>query len=172
MSQSGRSIDARGPHIYLIAAVAANGVIGVDGRLPWRLPEDLRHFKKHTLGHPIIMGRKTWESLGCKALPGRTNIVVTRTPGYATPGAAAADSLAAALALCAGESRVFVIGGERLFAESMRIATGMILTEILRNFDGDARFPPFERSQWREARREAHTAADGMRFDFVLYERA
>jgi dihydrofolate reductase len=152
--------------------VAANGVIGIDGRLPWSLPEDLRHFKKHTLGHPIVMGRKTWESLGCKALPGRKNIVVTRTAGYAAPGAVVADSLAAALALCAADSRVFVIGGERLFAESMRIATGMLLTEIQRNFAGDARFPPFERSQWREAQREAHTASDGMRFDFVLYERA
>jgi dihydrofolate reductase len=172
MSQSGRSIDARGPHIYLIAAVAANGVIGIDGRLPWSLPEDLRHFKRLTLGHPIIMGRKTWESLGRKALPGRENIVVTGTPGYQAPGATVANSLGAALALCAAESRVFVIGGERLFAESMRIATGMMLTEIARDFRGDARFPPFERSQWRETRREAHTAADGMRFDFVLYERA
>jgi dihydrofolate reductase len=172
MSQSGRSIDARGPHIHLIAAVAANGVIGIDGRLPWRLPEDLRHFKKLTLGHPVIMGRKTWESLGCKALPERENIVVTRTSGYEAPGAEIADSLGAALALCARKSRVFVIGGERLFAESMRIATGMVLTEIARAFEGDAHFPPFERSQWRETHRETHTAADGMRFDFVRYERA
>lgn len=172
MSQSGRSIDARGPRIYLIAAVAANGVIGIDGRLPWSLPEDLRHFKKLTLGHPVIMGRKTWESLGNKALPGRKNIVVTRTSGYEAPGAVIVESLGAALALCADETRVFVIGGERLFAESMRIATGMMLTEIARDFRGDARFPPFERSQWREVQREAHTTADGMRFDFVLYERA
>jgi dihydrofolate reductase len=172
MSQSGRSIDARGSHIYLVAAVAANRVIGIEGRLPWSLPDDLRHFKKLTLGHPIIMGRKTWASLGCKPLPGRKNIVVTATPGYEAPGASVASSLGAAIALCAGESRAFVIGGERLFAESMRIATGMMLTEIARDFRGDARFPPFERSQWREVQREARTAADGMRFDFVLYERA
>src|SRR5712691_13212786 len=102
MSQSSGSISAGAPRIYLIAAVAANGVIGVNGKLPWHLPEDLQHFKKLTLGHPVIMGRRTWESLG-SALPGRENIVVTRTPGYDAPGAAVASSLGAALALCAGE---------------------------------------------------------------------
>src|SRR5437868_9040955 len=104
------------PRIYLIAAVAANGVIGRQGRLPWHLPEDLKHFKKLTLGHPVIMGRRTWESLG-KALPDRENIVVTRRPGYEAPGAAVAASLEAALALCTGESVAFVIGGHQLFAE-------------------------------------------------------
>src|SRR5881392_1373461 len=103
--------------LYLVAAVAANGVIGRNGQLPWRLPEDLKHFKRLTLGHPVIMGRRTWESLG-RALPGRDNIVVTRTAGYEAPGAAVASSLEAALALCAGESVAFVIGGEQLFAES------------------------------------------------------
>jgi dihydrofolate reductase len=169
MSQVG-SIDGGGPRIYLIAAVASNGIIGVDGKLPWHLPEDLRHFKKMTLGHPIIMGRKTWESLG-KALPGRRNIVVSSQPGYEAPGAAVASSLASALALCAGEEEVFVIGGYRLFVDSLPIATGIDLTEIQRDFEGDTYFPAFDRSAWREARREAHTAADGMRFDFVRYER-
>lgn len=171
MSQSGDSIDTGGPRIYLLAAVAANGVIGVDGKLPWHLPEDLKHFKRLTLGHPVIMGRKTWESLG-KALPGRENIVVTRNPGYEAPGAAVARSLDAAIALCAGEPVAFVIGGERLFAESLPIAAGMVLTEIQRDFAGDTWFPAFDRSQWREAQRESHAAADGMRFDFVRYERA
>ena len=171
MSQSDRSIDSRGPLIYLAAAVAANGVIGAEGRLPWNLPEDLRRFKALTLGHPVLMGRKTWESLR-RPLPGRRNIVVTGTPGYAAPGAEVADSFAAALQLCARDQRVFVIGGERLFAESLRVASGMFLTEIARDFPGDARFPPFERSQWRERAREAHTASDGMRYDFVTYERA
>jgi dihydrofolate reductase len=171
MSQSDRSIDSGGPRIYLAAAVASNGVIGIEGRLPWTLPEDLRHFKKLTLGYPIIMGRKTWESLG-KPLPGRRNIVVSRTAAYQAPGAELVDSFGAALALCARDDRVFVIGGERLFAESMRLASGIFLTEIARDFDGDTRFPPFERSQWRERSREAHTAFDGMRFDFVTYERA
>lgn len=171
MSQSDGSIDAGGPRIYLVAAVAANGAIGMDGKLPWHLPEDLKHFKKLTLGHPVIMGRKTWESLG-RALPGRENIVVTRNAGYAAPEAAVASSLGAALALCAGEAVAFVIGGERLFAESLPLAAGLVLTEIHRNFEGDTWFPAFERSQWRESQREAHTAQDGTRFDFVLYERA
>jgi len=171
MSQSGGSIDSGAPRIYLVAAVASNGVIGVQGRLPWHLPEDLKHFKRLTLGHPIIMGRKTWESLG-KALPGRENIVVTRAAGYEAPGAAVATSLEGALALCAGEPVAFVIGGERLFKDSLPIAAGLVMTEIQRDYQGDTWFPAYERSKWRETQREAHTAADGMRFDFVLYEPA
>ena len=170
MSQLSGSIDANGPRIYLIAAVAANGVIGADGRLPWHLSEDLQHFKRLTLGHPIIMGRKTWESLG-KALPGRENIVVTRTPGYEAPGAAVATSLEAGLALCAGEPVAFIIGGHGLFVESLPFASGLVLTEIHRDYEGDTYFPPFDRSQWRQAQREPHTAADGTKFDFVRYER-
>ena len=158
-----------GPRIYLVAAVAANGVIGRDGQLPWRLPEDLRHFKRITLGHPIIMGRKTWESLP-GALPQRENIVVTRTPGYEAPGAAIASSLETALALCAGEPVAFVIGGSGLFAESLPIAAGILMTEIHRDYEGDTWFPQYERSRWRESQRERHTAADGTKFDFVLYE--
>jgi dihydrofolate reductase len=157
------------PKIYLVAAVAANGVIGRNGQLPWHLPEDLKHFKRLTLGHPVIMGRRTWESLG-RALPGRDNIVVTRTAGYEAPGAAVASSLEAALALCAGESVVFVIGGQQLFAESLPIAAGLVLTEIYRDYDGDTQFPWYDRSRWRETQRERHTAADGTKFDFVLYE--
>ena len=158
-----------GPKIYLVAAVAANGVIGRDGQLPWHLPEDLKHFKRLTLGHPVIMGRRTWESLG-RALPGRDNIVVTRTAGYEAPGAAVASSLEAALALCAGESVVFVIGGQQLFAESLPIAAGLVLTEIYRDYEGDTWFPRYDRSRWRETQRERHTAGDGTKFDFVLYE--
>ena len=157
------------PKIYLVAAVAANGVIGRHGQLPWHLPEDLRYFKRLTLGHPIIMGRRTWESLG-RPLPGRENIVVTRTAGYEAPGAAIASSLDAALALCAGEPVVFVIGGQRLFAEALPIAAGLVLTEIHRDYEGDTWFPAYERSQWRETQREPHMAADGTKFDFVLYE--
>ena len=159
------------PRVYLVAAVAANGVIGADGRLPWHLPEDLRHFKSLTLGHPVIMGRRTWESLG-RALPGRENIVVTRAPGYAAPGASVAASLDAALALCAGEPTVFVIGGGELYAEALAVADGLVLTEIQRDYPGDARFPDYDRSAWRETQRQPQTGADGLRFDFVLYERA
>ena len=156
--------------IYLVAAVAANGIIGANGRLPWHLPEDLQHFKRVTLGHPVVMGRKTWESLK-GPLPGRENIVITRQAGYQAAGAAVASSLDAALALCAGEAVVCVIGGEQIFAEALPLAAGLIITEIKRDFAGDARFPGYDRSLWREKQREAHTAANGMRFDFVLYEK-
>jgi dihydrofolate reductase len=159
-----------GPRLYLAAAVAANGIIGAGGKLPWHLPEDLQHFKRLTLGHPVIMGRRTWESLK-GALPQRENIVVTRTAGYQAPGAAVAKSLEAALALCIGEPVAFVIGGTSLFQESLPIAAGLVLTEIYRDYPGDTWFPAWDRSQWRESQREAHTAADGTRFDFVLYEK-
>ena len=169
MSQA--AAESAGPRVYLVAAVAANGVIGTNGKLPWHLPEDLKHFKTLTLGHPVVMGRKTWESLG-KALPGRENIVVTRAPGYAAPGASVASSLDAALALCAGEPKVFVIGGGELYAAALPFAHGLVLTEIQRDYAGDARFPRFDRSAWRETQRKPQTGADGLRFDFVLYERA
>ena len=163
--------EPAGPRVYLVAAVAANGIIGANGQLPWRLPEDLAHFKRLTLGHPIIMGRRTWESLG-RPLPGRENIVVTGTPGYEAPGAAIAGSLEGALALCIGEPVAFVIGGSRLFQEALPIAAGLVMTEIQREFRGDTRFPEYERSRWRETQRERHVTADGMKFDFVLYEPA
>ena len=162
--------QSAGPRVYLVAAVAANGIIGAKGRLPWHIPEELKHFKRLTLGHPVIMGRRTWESLK-GPLPQRENIVVTRTPGYEAPGAAVANSLDAALALCAGESVAFVIGGTQLFEESMPLAAGMLLTEIHRDYAGDTWFPKWDRAQWRESQREPHTAADGTKFDFVLYER-
>lgn len=171
MSQSPGAASGE-PRIYLVAAVAANGIIGAGGRLPWHLPEDLKHFKQLTLGHPVIMGRRTWESLGAlKPLPGRENIVVTRNSDYEAPGAAVATSLEAALAFCAGEKVAFVIGGTSLFEESLPIAAGLVLTEIHRDYDGDTWFPRFERAHWRESQRQPHTAADGTRFDFVLYER-
>jgi dihydrofolate reductase len=159
------------PRIYVVAAVAANGIIGVKGQLPWSLPEDLKHFKRLTMGHPIIMGRRTWESLK-GPLPGRDNIVVTRTPGYEAPGAAVATSLEAALALCLGESVAFVIGGSQLFKDSLPIAAGLVMTEIDRPYEGDTWFPEYDRSRWKETQREQHVAADGTRFDFVLYEPA
>src|ERR671925_2115842 len=105
--------QSSGPRVYLVAAVASNGIIGAGGKLPWHIPEELKHFKRLTLGHPIIMGRRTWESLK-GPLQQRENIVVTRTPGYEAPGAAVASSLETALALCAGEPVAFVIGGTRL----------------------------------------------------------
>ena len=159
------------PKIYLVVAVASNGVIGRNGQLPWHLPEDLKHFKRLTLGHPVIMGRRTWESLK-GPLPGRDNIVVTSQAGYNAPGAAVANSLQGALALCVGEPLAFVIGGSRLFAESLPIAAGIVVTEIHRDYEGDTWFPEYDRSRWRETQREGHVTADGVKFDFVLYEPA
>ena len=157
--------------IVLVVAVAANGIIGKDGKLPWHLPEDLQHFKRVTMGHPVIMGRRTWESLK-GPLPGRDNIVITRQPGYEAPGAGVASSFEAALALCAGEAVACVIGGEGIFREALPLANSLDMTEIKQDFEGDTRFPDYDRSQWKETQREAHAAANGMRFDFVLYERA
>jgi dihydrofolate reductase len=157
--------------IYVVAAVANNGVIGAGGKLPWRLPEDLKHFKNLTLGHPIIMGRRTWESLG-KPLPGRDNIVVSRKPGFEAPGASIAASLSAAIALCTGEPVAFVIGGAEIYAAALPLADGLVLTEIDRAYEGDTRFPDWDRAAWRATQKETHTSADGVRFAFVLYKKA
>ena len=159
------------PRVYLVAAVARNGVIGAQGQLPWHLPEDLRHFRKITLGHPVIMGRRTWESLG-KPLPGRENIVISRRPGFEAPGASVALSLEAAIALCAGEPAVFVIGGAEIYAAALALADGLVLTEIDADYAGDTRFPDWDRAAWRATQRETHTSAEGLRFDFALYEKA
>ena len=165
------SVAPETTRIDLVAAVAKNGVIGANGGMPWHLPEDLKHFRKLTLGHPVIMGRRTWESLG-KPLPGRENIVVSRKPGFEAPGASVAATLEAAVALCTGEPVAFVIGGAELYAAALSLADGIVLTEIERDFAGDTQFPEWDSNDWRETQREAHTALDGMRFDFVLYERA
>ena len=156
--------------IYLIAAVARNGVIGASGKLPWHLPEDLKQFKKLTLGHPVIMDRRTWESLG-KPLPGRENIVVTRQAGFAAPGASVAATLPAAIALCTGEPLAFVIGGAELYAAALPLADGLVLTEIDADYEGDTRFPDWDRKAWRATQKETYTSEKGVRFDIVLYER-
>ena len=161
---------AANTRIYVIAAVARNGVIGAQGKLPWHLPEDLRQFKKLTLGHPVIMGRRTWESLG-KPLPGRENIVVSRKSGFEAPGASVAATLEAAVALCTGESVAFVIGGAEIYAAALPLADGLVLTEIHQDFEGDTRFPDWDRSAWRATQKESHTSDDGVPFSFVLYER-
>jgi len=159
------------PRVYLVAAVACNGVIGAQGQLPWHLPEDLKHFRKITLGHAVIMGRRTWESLG-KPLPGRENIVVSRRPGFEAPGASVALSLEAAIALCAGESVAFVIGGAEIYAAALTLADGMVLTEIDADYPGDTYFPRWDPAAWRATQKETHTSAGGLRFAFVLYEKA
>ncbi len=157
----------------LIAAVAANGVIGAGNRLPWRLAEDMKRFRALTLGHAVIMGRKTWESLP-RALPERQNIVVTRQRDYRAAGAQIAGSFDAALARVRFPEPAFCIGGGELYRVALPYATTLHLTEIARDFDGDARFPSFERTRWRETAREDHRASepDGLAYVYVTYERA
>ena len=161
--------------LALIAAVARNGVIGRGDALPWQLPEDQRHFRRVTMGAPVIMGRKTWDSLPARfrPLPGRRNIVVTRNPAWRAAGAEQAPSLDAALALAADAARAFVIGGGELYRAALAQAAELVLTEIERDFDGDARFPDFDRSVFREHSREPHSAAPPNEFDyaFVTYRR-
>ena len=152
--------------LTIIAAVARNGVIGRDGDLPWRLPEDLRHFKRTTSGHPIIMGRATWESIG-RPLPRRQNVVVTRQHGYSAPGCSVVHSLDEALALAwAEDAEPFVIGGAGLYAAALPLASRLVITEVHREVEGDTWFPPFDRAQFREVDRRA---GDGV--SFVTWER-
>jgi dihydrofolate reductase len=157
------------PRISLIVARARNGVIGRDGSLPWKIPGELAHFKRVTLGHPIVMGRKTWESLG-RPLPGRRNIVVTRNADYTVSGAEVVTSLPAALALCEGVADVFVIGGAELYAQALPLATRAIVTEIDADFDGDAHFPALDPRHWRETARTPGSAEPP--HAFVTYERS
>jgi dihydrofolate reductase len=156
--------------LSLIVAMDRRRLIGRDNALPWRLPEDLRHFKATTLGKPIIMGRKTWESLG-RPLPGRRNILVSRNPAYAAEGAEVAASLPAALQLAQDEEEVFVIGGSELYRQALPLAHRLYLTEIDAAFEGDAWFPEFSADEWLETSREPQVGADGLPFAFVLYER-
>jgi dihydrofolate reductase len=156
-------------NVALIVAVAANGVIGRDNRLPWHIPEDLKWFKRTTLGKPVIMGRKTWDSIG-RPLPGRPNIVLTRQPDWNAQGAHPVHGLAEALGLAEhlspGTSEAMVIGGNALFAEALPLAHRVYWTEIDTEYEGDTVFPPFDRTDWRESSREIH---DG--FAFVVLDR-
>ena len=160
------------PRLSLIAALAKNHVIGIENRLPWKLPEDLAHFKALTLGHPIVMGRKTFESLG-RPLPGRRNIVITRNADYAPVGCETAPSISEAIALCAEADEIFFIGGAELYKQVLPLVERMYLTEVQIEAQGDAWFPDFDPSAFREISREAHTGekGDALAFDFVVYER-
>lgn len=156
------------PDIVLIAAVARNGVIGRDNALPWRLKADLAHFKATTLGHPILMGRKTWESLG-RPLPGRRNIVVTRDAQFAANGAEVYTSLDTALAAVT-EGKVFVIGGADIYRQVLPRASALILTEIDAEVTGDAFFPAFARDAFAEVSRSAQRADADNDHDFAFVE--
>ncbi len=158
--------------ITLIAARARNGVIGRNNQMPWKIPGEQAYFKRMTMGHPIVMGRKTWESIG-RPLPGRRNIVVTRNREYIAPGAEVVASLDDALALISDVDEVFIIGGGELYAEAMPRANRLLMTEIDADFEGDTFLPPLDRSQWREKTREHHPPAGERAFaySFVVYER-
>lgn len=164
---------APAPRICLIAAIAANRVIGRNNALPWRLPADLKRFKALTMGHPVVMGRKTYASIG-RPLPGRRNLVITRNRGYSAPGCEIVHSLDEAIAACRGAQDIFIIGGAELYRESLPLAHSLEFTEIHAEFEGDATFPQFPPERWREAAREIHSDEDGIafRYDFVRYERS
>jgi dihydrofolate reductase len=160
--------------VSLVAAVAENRVIGRNSRLPWRLPDDLRRFKEITMGKPVIMGRKTFQSIG-RPLPGRTNIVVSRDPGFAVPGVWMASGLAEALGLAErmGADEAMVIGGGEIYALALPLVGRLYLTEVRATVAGDAFFPVLDSSQWRETAREERPAAgpEAPAHAFVVLER-
>ncbi len=156
------------PLIQLVVAYSLNRVIGRDGGLPWRLPSDLAHFKRVTLNHPIIMGRRTWDSLG-RALPGRRNLVVTRQEHFQAPQAEIYPSLDAALQACQNEDLVSVIGGEQIFSQALDQAHTIIATEVQANIEGDTWFPALDAHQWQEIDRDPQPAENGLAFDIVRY---
>ncbi|SFW16511.1 dihydrofolate reductase [Nitrosovibrio sp. Nv17] len=163
--------------LSLLAAVASNRVIGRNNAMPWHLPPDLQRFKALTMGHPIIMGRKTFESIG-RPLPGRTSIVVSRQPDYRAEGALVVGSLATAIRTCyecADTDESFVIGGAEIFQQALTVGDRLYLTEIRREFQGDVLFPPFSRGEWREVSREAHRleeeGGEGLEYHYVVLDR-
>jgi dihydrofolate reductase len=164
--------------VVLVAAVARNGIIGSNGGLPWRLSSDLKRYKALTWGKPMVMGRKTFDSIG-RALPGRETIVVTRDPAFASPGVFVAHEIEAGLALAhdrahaMGAEEIIVAGGGEIYAQTIERATRLIVTEVAVDAEGEARFPSIDPKQWREIRREtgARGPRDDAEFEFVEYER-
>ena len=159
------------PRISIIVAYAANRVIGKGGKMPWHLSDDLKRFRRLTMGHHIVMGRKTWVSIG-RLLPGRHHIIVSRQPGYQVPGAQVVGSVEAAVAAAGGDSEIFVIGGAEIYAAALPLADRILATEIERDFEGDVRFPGVDRAAWQETARErGEDPASGLRYSFVTLER-
>ena len=158
--------------ISIIAAMAQNRVIGRNNQLPWRLSADLRHFKALTMGKPLIMGRKTWASIG-RPLPGRINIVLTRDRDFEAEGCKVAHSIEQALQLASGHQEVMIMGGARLYAQMMDKADRLYLTLVKADVDGDVCFPEIDRSQWQETQRESFQADERNEFnyEFVVLER-
>lgn len=159
-----------------IAAVAANQVIGDRGRLPWHLPPDLAHFKRSTMGHWLLMGRRTWDAIDRRPLPGRTTVVVTRDPGLEARGAHVVRSIDEGLRLAeeGGADELFVVGGEEIYRQTLGRADRLVLTLLEREFQGDARFPAIDPAEWRTVLDEPHPPAGEppTAFRYVVYERA
>ncbi|MFC1774605.1 type 3 dihydrofolate reductase [Pseudomonadota bacterium] len=151
--------------ISLIVALARNRVIGRDNQLPWRLSADLQHFKRLTMGRPIVMGRKTCESIG-KPLPGRTNIVVTRNSSFSAEGCRVVHSIDEALVAAGGADEVMIMGGENLYSQLLPRADRLYLTEVQAEVSGDAWFPELDQTQWQELERESHRADENNEFDY------
>jgi dihydrofolate reductase len=164
-------VTAAPPRVNLIVAWARGGVIGRAGGLPWHLPEDLRRFKRITMGHPIVMGRRTWDSIG-RPLPGRRNIVVSRNPDWSAPGCETAASLQQALSMCEGAAEVFVIGGAQFFEAALPLAGRLFITQIDAHFEGDVCCPPLDLSGWRRTACEHLAPAPHRPFavDFMVFE--
>ena len=162
------------PHISFLVAMAKNRIIGQNNKLPWHLPADLKHFKFLTMGHIIIMGRKTYQSIG-KSLPGRINIVVTHQHQFTAPDVIVVHSIDSALKVSkemAPSSEVFVIGGEQLYRQTLSICQRIYITEIQRDFAGDTVFPAFDPADWQETERTKHISEDGdLEYHFVVLDR-
>ncbi len=158
------------PRLSIIAAMAKTRVIGIANTLPWRLSEDLKHFKALTLGHHILMGRKTWESLPGK-LPGRTSVVITRSRDLQAPGCIVTNSIEDAIAACGDDDEIFFIGGAELYRQALNVADRIYLTEIQAEFKGDAWFPEFDSNLWQETGRKPCKSESGLECDFVVYDR-
>lgn len=157
-------------NLTIIVATDIHGGIGINNALPWHLPEDLAHFKRLTSGHPIIMGRKTFDSIG-RPLPNRRNIVISRNAGWGHDGVERVGSLEEALALVAGGGEAFVIGGAQVFEQAMPLVDKLVVTRIDRAFECDTFFPALAQGQWQEAAREDHVSAAGLPYAFVTYTR-
>lgn len=157
-------------NLSIIVALANNRVIGLNNTLPWHLPEDLKRFKALTMGHHIIMGRKTYESLG-RLLPGRTTVIVTRNPQYHIDGAQIAHSLEAALDMASGDAEPFLIGGAELYKTGLPLANKLYLTEVHADFVGDAHLSEIEMAEWVETARSTHTSQNGLAYSYVEYQR-
>jgi dihydrofolate reductase len=162
--------DGKGIPISIIVAVARNWAIGLNNGLLWHIPEDFRWFKKHTAGHPVVMGRRTWESLPVKPLPGRKNVVITDDPSDCFPGTVCVGSIGEAIEQMDPAGENFIIGGGMIYRQFLPIATRVYLTVVNRDFQADVWFPAIDETRWKEIFREDHPEAEPG-FTFLIYER-